>query len=118
MGGTFKGAMASDAADADGRLARVGDGFTRILYIHTVTMTTLRVGVDGAPAKLHVPRTIGRRLAPRGCYANAFCSAAAHNATAVFDSSITRPIVMKPWIWRSKHTYCVGTPACDNRSAY
>ena len=35
---------------------------------------------------------------------NARASSAAHIATAVFASSSTLPMVMKPWIWRSKQT--------------
>ena len=50
--------------------------------------------------------------------AKARLSAAAQRSTAVLASSITRPIGAKPWIWRSKHTYCVGTPAADSTSAY
>ncbi len=45
-------------------------------------------------------------------------SAAAHSVTAVLASSMTRPIVKKPWIWRSKQTYCAALPAAESASAY
>ena len=45
-------------------------------------------------------------------------SSAAHSATAVFASSSTLPIRMKPWICRSKQTYAARLPAAVSASAY
>ena len=50
------------------------------------------------------------RSSHQDCSARRSC--AAHSSTATLASSITRPIVMKPWIWRSKLTSAARLPAC------
>jgi hypothetical protein len=71
--------------------------------------STLKIGSHGwgrscfTPAGEHVAANHGAlRLQPGAL--NARFNSAAHSATAVCASSSTRPIVMKPWIWRSKQT--------------
>jgi membrane-associated protein len=45
-------------------------------------------------------------------------SSAAQMRTAASASSMTRPIVMKPWIWRSKRTCVARLPASVRRCEY
>src|SRR5205085_597543 len=50
--------------------------------------------------------------------ARACFSCAAHTCTAVFASSRTRPMRMKPWTSRSKFTRLARLPAVDSACAY
>ena len=56
---------------------------------------------------------VGLRLTASGA-----AQRAAHSATAALASSITRPMVMKPWIWRSNRMCVARLPACVSRCEY
>ena len=49
--------------------------------------------------------------------ASSWRSAAAHSGTAALASSMSLPIVMKPWIWRSKQMCVARLPASLRRCA-
>ena len=68
----------------------------------SVQMSGLQGGLSEAIAR-QISRQMGGADAQLAAPSRRACaSCPAHISTAALASSITRPIVMKPWIWRSK----------------
>ncbi len=98
---------------------------------HAMAQAALPVAsvVMAAEAGIAKPKGLGLRLpaselwaqapAPHQDqpFASARLSAAAHTSTASLASLITRPMVMKPWIWRSKLISVALLPASLRRCA-
>ncbi len=113
------------AADPAGEGARV---FTRVDGERALALAraadalraagAVRSPLDGLPVSLKDLFDIAGQTTCAGSVLLRDAPPAAHNATAVFASSITRPIVMNPWICRSNEMCVARLPCSVIRCAY